>query len=159
MRFCCTYRLGRVAFDTALDVYQVKSVGRRRSFPWLPASTQWTRAMAEDGMLNRSQPVQPEQHSPFDRISAHHRALTLIGVVVVALGSLKLGVSLGTVVLLGIVLLCPLMMLGMMVGMRELHHGHQAQGGSNAALEILRERYARGELSQDQFDRMRRNLS
>jgi uncharacterized membrane protein len=116
--------------------------------------------MAEHGVTGRSQREQVS-HLPIGTkgwMLAHHRVVALVAVVAVALAGVGLGVSLSTVVLLGIVLICPLMMLGMMVGMKGMHGGHQAHNGSDAALDVLRERYARGELTQDQYDRMRRDL-
>ena len=58
------------------------------------------------------------------------------------------------------------MMFGMH-GMHGGHHGHggaghpasdQAGSGGDRALAILRERYAQGELTEEQYDRMRREL-
>jgi uncharacterized membrane protein len=51
------------------------------------------------------------------------------------------------------------MMLGMMFGMKGMHGSHHARDGGDAAVDILRERYARGELTQEEYDRMRRDLS
>ena len=62
----------------------------------------------------------------------------------------------------------PLMMLlfwvlvigGIAVILRSWWHQPMRPGqGSDTALDILRERYARGELSHEQFEEMRRNLA
>jgi uncharacterized membrane protein len=76
----------------------------------------------------------------------------------------------------GLVLLCPLMMIAMMFGMGHGMHrmhgrhldsdsgdnGGAASGdgaGGDRALDILRERYAQGELTPEQYEEMRRQLS
>lgn len=102
-----------------------------------------------------------------DWISGHRRALAVVGIVALALIALALGVRLSAIFLVGLVLLCPLMMLGML-GMHGSHVGqggdHRPVSGANGAsgqraLDILRERYARGEVTPEQYDRMRRDLS
>src|SRR5215218_9157965 len=101
--------------------------------------------MIEHETTNWSQPTPPGQRAYVDWISAHHRILVLVAIAVVILAGVGFGVSLSTLAFLGIVLICPLMMLGMMVGMREMHGGNRTRAGSGPALDILRERYARGD--------------
>jgi hypothetical protein len=50
--------------------------------------------------------------------------LVAVGIAVVALGAFAFGVPLSTLVFIGLVLLCPLMMLGMHGG----HGGHAGHG-------------------------------
>jgi putative membrane protein len=67
----------------------------------------------------------------------------------------------GVNALIGIGLLA-LVIVGIVVGVRWLTTGAgQRAGGSrsNGALDVLRERYARGEISRDEFQRMRQDLS
>jgi putative membrane protein len=62
--------------------------------------------------------------------------------------------------LLGLALVA-LAIIGVIAGIRWLTrsaHPSGARGGSDHALEILRERYARGEISRDEFERMRQDL-
>lgn len=115
-------------------------------------------------------------------ISAHRRLSVMAAIVAVALIALALGATLGAtlgaIALVGIALLCPLMMimmmLGMGFGMRGMHgmHGMHGDGNDRAAtsadgeggergeraLDILGERYARGELTREQYEQMRRDL-
>jgi uncharacterized membrane protein len=95
----------------------------------------------------------------------------VIGIVVLALVAWVVGVPVA-----GLVLLCPLMMIAMMFGMGHGMHrmhgrhldsdsgdnGGAASGdgaGGDHALSILRERYAQGELTPEQYEEMRRQLS
>jgi putative membrane protein len=67
----------------------------------------------------------------------------------------------GVNALIGIGVLA-LVVVGIVAGIRWLTDGGgQRAGGSRAdgALDVLRERYARGEISRDEFQRMRRDLS
>ena len=127
--------------------------------------------MAEHGMTDRpklgQQPpttqMQPLGAATIAWVSAHRGLFAVAGIAAVALLALALGAPLGAIALVGIVLLCPLMMIGM--------HGHQGHGtdgqpGSNAtgepshhALDILRERYARGELTREQVVQLRHDLA
>ena len=100
-----------------------------------------------------------------------HRSVQIaIGLAVVVLVALTLGASIGGIALIAVALMCPLMMIGMMFGMHGLHghmrhRGSEGQAASGAAsqddhaLHVLRERYARGELSKEQFDQMIGDLS
>ena len=100
-----------------------------------------------------------------------HRSVQIaIGLAVVVLLALTLGASIGGIALIAVALMCPLMMIGMMFGMHGLH-GHMRHSSSDGqaasaavshddhALQVLRERYARGELSKEQLDQMIRDLS
>jgi putative membrane protein len=57
--------------------------------------------------------------------------------------------------------LVALIVVGVVVGIRWLMKSPNPSGarGSERALEILREQYARGEISRDEFERMRQDLS
>lgn len=101
------------------------------------------------------------------RIFADRRAQAVVGIAALAFVALALGVPLSTLFLFGIILFCPLMMLGM----HGMHGGHQGHAGGHdavaageggvqgdRALDILRERYARGELAREQYEEMRRQL-
>lgn len=62
--------------------------------------------------------------------------------------------------LLGLALLA-LVIIGVIAGIRWLArsaHLSGARGGSGRALEMIRERYASGEISRDEFERMRQDL-
>lgn len=100
-------------------------------------------------------------------ILANRRAKAVVGVATLALIALALGVPARTLLFFGVLLICPLMMVGMH-GAHGRHRGHH--GGEDAettgangaegdrALGILRERYARGELTRDQYEDLRRDL-
>jgi uncharacterized membrane protein len=126
------------------------------------------------GLQSHAGPAVSWWESARDRWITLHRGIQLAAVLAaLVLISLAFGVSIGTIALIGVVLLCPLMMIGMMVGigfgMHSVRGRHHHQGASQAAdiedapgehaREILRERYARGELDKDQFDDMLRDLS
>jgi uncharacterized membrane protein len=140
--------------------------------------------MVEQGMVASSERQQPPQgahtaaslgSAPVRWIPTRRGALVVAGVVALAVVALALGRSLGTILLVGLVPLCALMMVAMMFGMRGMpwmpggHRGHGhgddrpaagtggASGGS--ALDILGERYARGELTSEQYEQMRRDLA
>ena len=132
--------------------------------------------MAEHGMIDRPKAGQqaPTTQVPslgtttVAWIATHRRLSTVAGIAAVGLIALALGAPLGAVALVGLALLCPLMMIAMMFGMHGMHGGHHGHGGGDhpasdaggdRALDILRERYARGELTEEQYDRMRRELS
>lgn len=58
--------------------------------------------------------------------------------------------------------LLALVMIGIIVGIRWLVKSSNPLGanrGPDRALEIIRERYARGEISREEFERMRQDLS
>ena len=100
----------------------------------------------------------PPDAARASRIFADRRTQALLGVAALAVVALAVGVPVSMLLFFGLVLLCPLMMLGMH-GMHGSQHGHA--GGdtqSDRALYILRERYARGELSPEQYESMRREL-
>ena len=89
------------------------------------------------------------------------------GILVLVPVALALGVPVNVLFFLGVVLLCPLMMLGMhgAHGSHHCHHGGEdaMAAGANGtegdrALGILRERYARSELTREQYEDMRREL-
>jgi putative membrane protein len=53
-----------------------------------------------------------------------------------------------------------LVIAGLVLGIRWLvTQGRSARSGSDAALEILRQRYARGEINKEEFDAKKRDLS
>ncbi len=67
----------------------------------------------------------------------------------------------GVNALIGIGLLA-LAIVGIVAGIRWLSNGGRQRAGgprSDSALDVLRERYARGEISRDEFERMRQDLS
>ena len=59
--------------------------------------------------------------------------------------------------LLGMLAFWVLVIVGIVAGIRWLP-GQERRGGSDRALEILRERYARGEIGKEEFDARMRDL-
>lgn len=58
--------------------------------------------------------------------------------------------------------LLALLIIGVVAGIRWLMKSQNLSGanrGPDRALELIRERYARGEISREEFERMRRDLS
>lgn len=52
-----------------------------------------------------------------------------------------------------------LIIVGIVALVKWLGHPHAGQGGSDKAIEILRERYARGEIDEQEFQKRKRDLS
>jgi uncharacterized membrane protein len=140
--------------------------------------------MVEQGIVASSERQPPPQGAhaaaslgpaPARWIPTRRGPLVVAGVIALAVVALALGRSLGTILLVGLVPLCALMMVAMMFGMHRMPwmpsgdrgHGHSddrpaagtrgASGGR--ALDILGERYARGELTSEQYEQMRHDLA
>ena len=137
--------------------------------------------MVEQGMVASSERQPPPQGAhaaaslgpaPTGWIPTHRGAL-VVGAIALAVVALALGRSLGTI-LVGLVPLCALMMVAMMFGMHGMPRmpGHRSHGhgddrppagtaGANGgrAVDILGERYARDELTSEQYEQMRRDLA
>jgi len=57
-------------------------------------------------------------------------------------------------------MLVPLVFLGLIIwAVVRLAHGSPVRSREDSALAVLRERYARGEISRDDYERMKRELS
>ena len=95
------------------------------------------------------------------RLLTHRWTQALVGVAALVLLALALGVPLQMIFFFGLLFLCPLMMLGMHGGHHDPGDAYDTAGGAthNRALDIVQERYARGDLSREQYEEMRRNLS
>ena len=95
------------------------------------------------------------------RLLAYRWTQALIGVAALVLLALAFSVPLQMIFFFGLLFLCPLMMLGMHGGHHDPVDAHDTAGGAtrHRALDIVQERYARGELSREQYEEMRRDLS
>jgi uncharacterized membrane protein len=137
--------------------------------------------MVEQGMVASSERQPPPQGA---RVAASlgpaptrwipmRRGKLVVAGVVLAVVALALGRSFGTILLVGLVPLCALMMVAMMFGMHGMPWmpgGHRSHGddrpaagtagaSGERALDILGERYARGELTSEQYEQMRGDLA
>lgn len=69
------------------------------------------------------------------------------------------GYGMGFVGWLFMLLFWGLIIVGLVLLVRWLwNHGRPAAGGSDAPIEILKRRYARGEITKEEFDRMKQDL-
>ena len=74
-------------------------------------------------------------------------------------GWMLFGMGLSVLLALGVLVL---VVIGIIAGIRWLSHGSAGSASpdrSDRALELLRERYARGEVSRDEFQRMHDDLT